>query len=114
MAPGAASVSGGFGPYAKSLDITVRDPERERIAGQYPDIANHWAREEIITAIQEGLFRGTGANTFSPETARTQGQLVTGLHRLAGTPEALSLIHILSPRSSSAHCIKLALQFCLV
>ena len=88
LAPGAASVSGGFGPYAKSLDITVRDPERERIAGQYPDIANHWAREEIITAIQEGLFRGTGANTFSPETALTQGQLVTVLHRLAGTPEA--------------------------
>ena len=26
LAPGAASVSGGFGPYAKSLDITVRDP----------------------------------------------------------------------------------------
>ncbi len=25
LAPGAASVSGGFGPYAKSLDITVRD-----------------------------------------------------------------------------------------
>ena len=88
LAPGAASVSGGFGPYAKSLDITVRDPERERIAGQYPDIANHWAREEIITAIQEGLFRGTGANTFSPETALTRGQLVTVLHRLAGTPEA--------------------------
>ena len=31
------------------------------------------AREEIITAIQEGLFRGTGANTFSPETALTRG-----------------------------------------
>lgn len=88
LAPGAASVSGGFGPYAKSLDITVRDPERERIAGQYPDIANHWAKEEIITAIQEGLFRGTGANTFSPETTLTRGQLVTVLHRLAGTPEA--------------------------
>ena len=88
LTPGTASISGGFGPYTRSLDITVRDPEREQIAGQYPDIANHWAREEIITAIQEGLFRGTSANTFSPETALTRGQLVTVLHRLAGSPEA--------------------------
>ena len=88
LTPGTASISGGFGPYTRSLDITVRDPEREQIAGQYPDIANHWAREEIITAIQEGLFRGTSVNTFSPETALTRGQLVTVLHRLAGSPEA--------------------------
>ena len=88
LTPGAASISGGFGPYTRSLNITVRDPEREQIAGQYPDIANHWAREEIITAIQEGLFRGTSANTFSPEAALTRGQLVTVLHRLADSPEA--------------------------
>lgn len=88
LTPGTASISGGFGPYTKSLDITVRDPERERIAGQYPDIANHWAREDIITAIQRGLFCGTGANTFSPEAPLTRAQLVTVLHRLAGSPEA--------------------------
>ena len=88
LTPGTASISGGIGPYTKSLDITVRDPERERIAGQYPDIANHWAREDIITAIQRGLFCGTGANTFSPEAPLTRAQLVTVLHRLAGSPEA--------------------------
>ncbi len=88
LTPGTASISGGIGPYTKSLDITVRDPEREQIAGQYPDIANHWAREDIITAIQRGLFCGTGANTFSPEAPLTRAQLVTVLHRLAGSPEA--------------------------
>lgn len=88
LKPGNASISGGFGAYLTALDITVRDPEREKIAGQYPDIAGHWAREDIITAIQKGLFHGTSSVTFSPEEPLTRGQLVTVLHRLAGSPEA--------------------------
>ncbi len=88
LQPGNASISGGFGEYLNALDIAVRDPEREKIAGQYPDIAGHWAREDIITAIQSGLFRGTSDAAFSPENSLTRGQLVTVLHRLAGSPRA--------------------------
>ncbi|MEA4924277.1 MAG: S-layer homology domain-containing protein [Syntrophomonadaceae bacterium] len=53
-------------------------------AEKYPDIANHWARESIDYAVGRGLFSGTTATTFSPDTATDRGMLVTVLGRLAG------------------------------
>jgi hypothetical protein len=51
---------------------------------QYIDIAGHWAIESINYVLARGLFSGTSATTFSPDTAMERGMLVTVLGRLAG------------------------------
>ena len=38
-------------------------------------------------ALTLGFFRGTSATTFSPEKTLTRAEMVTVLHRMAGTPE---------------------------
>ena len=50
----------------------------------------NWAHDGIDFAIENGLFRGTSATTFSPNLAMTRGMLVTVLHRLAGSPAVTS------------------------
>lgn len=49
----------------------------------FTDIASHWAKEDIEFVISNGLFSGTSATTFSPNTAMTRGMFVTVLGRLA-------------------------------
>jgi trimeric autotransporter adhesin len=51
----------------------------------FTDIAGHWAKEDIEFVVSRGLFSGTSANTFSPNTAMTRGMFVTALGRLANT-----------------------------
>ncbi len=73
-------------------DIIIEVPEltEERysaIVAQYPDAKDHWAEENIVKAINAGLFNGTGANTFSPDGVVTRGMFVTLLYRLSGAPE---------------------------
>ncbi len=57
------------------------------IVEQYPDAEDHWAEENIVKAINAGLFNGTGANTFTPDGVVTRGMFVTLLYRLSGEPE---------------------------
>ncbi len=52
-------------------------------APAFTDIASHWAKEDIEFVISNGLFSGTSATTFSPNTAMTRGMFVTVLGRLA-------------------------------
>ena len=49
----------------------------------FTDIAAHWAEEDIEFVVSRGLFSGTSATTFSPNTAMTRGMFVTALGRLA-------------------------------
>ena len=49
----------------------------------FTDITNHWAKENIEFVVSRGLFSGTSATTFSPNTAMTRGMFVTALGRLA-------------------------------
>lgn len=49
----------------------------------FTDIAGHWAKEDIAFVVNRGLFSGTSAKTFSPNTAMTRGMFVTALGRLA-------------------------------
>lgn len=53
----------------------------------YADAANHWAAKSIAFVSERGLFSGTSADKFSPNTAMTRGMLVTVLYRLEGTPQ---------------------------
>ncbi|MEA4987451.1 MAG: S-layer homology domain-containing protein [Anaerovorax sp.] len=49
------------------------------------DIADHWAKEDIEFVVSGGLFSGTSATIFSPNTTMTRGMFVTALGRLANT-----------------------------
>ena len=50
---------------------------------RFTDINGHWAKADIEYAVSQGLFSGTSATTFSPDTAMTRGMFVTVLGRLA-------------------------------
>ena len=48
----------------------------------FVDVPNtHWASDYVDFAASRGLFSGTSANTFSPDTAMTRGMIVTVLSR---------------------------------
>ncbi len=50
---------------------------------RFIDIAGHWAKEDIEFVVSRGLFSGTSATAFSPNTDMTRGMFVTALGRLA-------------------------------
>jgi len=51
----------------------------------FTDAGSHWAKDDIAFVVNRGLFSGTSATTFSPNTAMTRGMFVTALGRLANT-----------------------------
>lgn len=46
--------------------------------------ADDWFFADVKYAVENGLFRGTGVSTFSPQRSMTRGMLVTVLGRMAG------------------------------
>ncbi|MFI3175671.1 MAG: S-layer homology domain-containing protein [Bacillota bacterium] len=53
----------------------------------FTDISSHWAKDNILYAVEQGLFSGTSATTFSPDANMTGGMVISVLHRIAGSPE---------------------------
>lgn len=49
---------------------------------QFDDIENHWAKEDILSMTDMGLFAGTGENKFSPDVTMSRAMLVSVLYRL--------------------------------
>ena len=47
---------------------------------------SHWAVDSIIFTVINEMMEGTSTDTFEPETTLTRAQLVTVLHRMAGSP----------------------------
>ena len=47
-----------------------------------------WYTEPVSYVCENGLMKGTGKTTFSPDTSLTRAQLVTILWRMAGEPSA--------------------------
>ncbi len=45
-----------------------------------------WFYDAVVFVVEQKLFQGTSATTFSPDEPMTRAMLVTVLHRLAGTP----------------------------
>ena len=57
-------------------------------SGKFVDInAKAWYHLSVDYAVKNGLFGGTSANTFEPETAMTRAMLVTVLWRYEGQPK---------------------------
>ena len=52
-------------------------------APKFTDTAGHWAKNDIDFVVSRGLFSGTSATTFAPDTSMTRGMFVTALGRLA-------------------------------
>ena len=51
-------------------------------------IDSDWYYDAVKYAYENGLFNGTSATEFSPNTTMTRGMMVTVLHRLAGSPNS--------------------------
>ena len=50
---------------------------------------NAWYAKAVLWAVENGITKGTGdGTTFSPEMLLNRAQMVTLLHRMAGTPAA--------------------------
>ena len=77
-------------PTRPGINIEVPELTEARynaIVAQYPDAKNHWAEENIVKAINAGLFNGVSENEFAPNGVVTRGMFVTLLYRLSGSPE---------------------------
>ncbi|WNX83801.1 S-layer homology domain-containing protein [Agathobaculum sp. NTUH-O15-33] len=67
------------------------DPSDYDGADQFPDIANHWARNEINHAYMRGWVRGTPDGRFEPDRYITRAEAVTLVNRVLNrAPEAAS------------------------
>ncbi len=51
---------------------------------------DHWASDAVEFVAARELFKGTGANKFTPNGAMTRGMMVTVLYRLAYEPETVA------------------------
>ena len=72
----------------KGVMVQLSDGDTVKIVDNSKDFADvsdtYWAADAIDFASSRELFAGTGANTFSPNTAMTRGMFVTVLARLEG------------------------------
>ncbi|MHA7964874.1 S-layer homology domain-containing protein [Paenibacillus sp. CAU 1782] len=66
------------GPYDSMLGIA-------KYKLKFPDIQQHWAREDIMTLIQSEIVTGNDDGTFKPEGVVTREQFVTMLVKTLGT-----------------------------
>lgn len=60
-------------------------------AGGFMDVLDSAAYAEAVAYVRDqGLMVGTGADTFSPDSAITRGQAAAILYRAAGSPAVTS------------------------
>lgn len=76
---GLFAITGGNQTDAVSVDSSS-------VASIFSDVTNHWARADIQKAVSKGLFNGTSATTFSPDSPMTNGMVVSVLYRMADSP----------------------------
>lgn len=53
----------------------------------FTDIGSHWAKDNILYAVQHGLFSGVTPTTFAPESNMTGAMVVTVLYNMSGKPD---------------------------
>ncbi|MBQ6261921.1 MAG: S-layer homology domain-containing protein [Clostridia bacterium] len=64
-------------------------PEPEGSDNPFRDVdAKDYFYKAVLWAVENGITKGTGANTFSPGQTCTRGQIVTFLWRASGSPSA--------------------------
>ncbi len=78
------------GLYAEEAETTTSTTTTTTTENAFTDIDSHWAKDNILYAVEQGLFSGTSATTFSPDANMTGGMVITVLHRIAGSPVAVT------------------------
>ncbi|MGI6551153.1 MAG: S-layer homology domain-containing protein [Syntrophomonadales bacterium] len=48
------------------------------------DVENHWARQQIMTAVEKGIMNGVGDGMFLPNRSLTRAELAVVLERMFG------------------------------
>lgn len=71
--------------FATILWRAVGSPE-PKAASTFTDLTQEWYKKSVAWAQENGMMKGTAADKFSPDALVTREQLVTVLHRLAGSP----------------------------
>lgn len=67
------------------------EPEPRSSANPFADVAGtKYYYKPVLWAVERGITNGTGKNTFSPDDSCTTEQIITFLHRAAGSPRAAS------------------------
>ena len=62
-------------------------PEPKTAANPFSDVpAGIYYEKPVLWAVENGITNGTGAGRFSPDSPCTRAQIVTFLHRTAGSP----------------------------
>lgn len=75
--------------YTDDIDTVIVLPAENPKLLPFADVpVTHWAYDDIGYVYDNGIYKGTGENTFSPETVMTRGMLVTVLWRMEGEPDA--------------------------
>lgn len=88
--PGSSGESSGGGTYyskngiyGKTDTVAPTTPSTSAKAS-FDDIDGHWAKAEIVRAVEKGLFSGVSDNEFDPDGTTTRGMIVTLVARLDG------------------------------
>ena len=67
---------------------TAGSPAPKSMTNPFKDVrSTDYYYNAVLWAVENGITRGTGADTFAPNTTVTRGQTVTFLYRAAGSPE---------------------------
>ncbi len=72
---------------ASANNVIIDNCKAEAFADVDSDL---WYHEAIDQAVISGLMRGTGSDTFEPDTTTTRGMIASILWRNAGSPQAAS------------------------
>jgi len=71
----------------------VQKPSNPSIlVSQFKDLTHHWAKNDIQFALDRGLFKGLSDTHFGANTVTSRGMFITVLHRLAGMPQAGTVV----------------------
>ena len=77
--------------WTETLDAmmdTVIIGREARFPGGFVDLAGHWAADDVVEAVELGLFKGNTVLEFAPDGGMTRAMLVQVLYRMEGQPEA--------------------------
>ena len=78
----------GFFKTTATGEPSEEQPPKEPFVMSFTDVTeNDWYYSAVAYVVENGLFNGTSATTFEPNTYMNRAMLVTVLHRVADTPK---------------------------